>query len=86
MGEWFTSNGKLKLGVKKSIERGRAFIVIKQHIPILDQKLEVKDEIMSLLSKIKSFEQAFFRPIVQPIIQGFLEFKKVHESQARLVF
>jgi hypothetical protein len=49
MGEWFTSNGKLKPGVKKSIERGRAFVVIKQHIPILDQKLEVKDELMSLL-------------------------------------
>jgi hypothetical protein len=30
---------------------------------------------MSLLQKIKAFGQAFSRPIVQPIIQGFLELK-----------
>jgi hypothetical protein len=30
---------------------------------------------MFLLQKIKTYGQALFRPIVQPIIQGFLEFK-----------
>jgi len=36
--EWFTSDGKLKPGVEKSIERGvKAFIITKQHVPILDQ-------------------------------------------------
>jgi hypothetical protein len=36
--EWFISNGKFKPGVEKSIEKGRAFIIIKQHISILDQR------------------------------------------------
>jgi hypothetical protein len=30
---------------------------------------------MSLLQKIKAFGQTLYRPIVQPIIQGFFEFK-----------
>jgi hypothetical protein len=30
---------------------------------------------MFLLQKIRAFGQALFGPIVQPIIQGFLEFK-----------
>jgi hypothetical protein len=34
LGEWFTSDGKLKLGVEKSIKKGRAFTIIEQHIPI----------------------------------------------------
>ncbi len=57
---------------------------------------------MFLLQKIKAFGQAFSRPIIQPIIQGFLEFKalelewfiqgfigmvkKIHESQGRFIF
>jgi hypothetical protein len=36
LGEWFTSDGKFKLVVEKSIERGRAFTITKQHIPILN--------------------------------------------------
>ncbi len=35
----------------------------------------MRDELMSLLQKIRAFGQAIFGPIVQPIIQGFLEFK-----------
>jgi len=34
--EWFTLDGKLKLLVEKSIERGRPFIITKQHIQILN--------------------------------------------------
>jgi hypothetical protein len=47
--EWFTSNGKLKPRVEKSIERERAFIITKQHISILYPRLEVRVELMSLL-------------------------------------
>jgi hypothetical protein len=36
LGESFISGGKFKLRVEKSIEKGRAFIIIKQHISILD--------------------------------------------------
>jgi len=36
LGEWFTSNGKFKLVVEKSIERGKVFTITKQHIPILN--------------------------------------------------
>jgi len=35
----------------------------------------MRDEFMSLLQKNKAFGQALFGPIVQPIIQGFLELK-----------
>jgi hypothetical protein len=35
---WFMSDGKFKLGVKKSIKRGKAFIIIEKHISILDQR------------------------------------------------
>jgi len=35
----------------------------------------VKDELMFLLQKNRTYGQALSRPIVQPIIQGFLEFK-----------
>ncbi len=71
--EWFTSVRKLKLGVEKSIERGRAFTIMEQHIPILDcHRPEVRDELMSLVQKIRAFGQALSGPIVQPIIQSFL--------------
>jgi hypothetical protein len=70
--EWFTSVRKLKLGVEKSIERGRAFIIMEQHIPILDCRPEVRDKLMSLVQKIRTFGQALSGPIVQPIIQSFL--------------
>jgi hypothetical protein len=73
--KWFTSNGKLKLGVEKSIERGKTFTITEQHILILDHRLEVRDELMSLLQKIITSRQARFEPIVQPIIQNFLELK-----------
>jgi hypothetical protein len=75
LGKWFTSNGKLKLGVEKSIERGKTFTITEQHILILDHRLEVRDELMSLLQKIITSRQARFEPIVQPIIQNFLELK-----------
>jgi len=55
LGEWFTLDGNIKLGVKKSIERGRDFTITKQHIPILDCRLEVKNEFMYLLQKIRAF-------------------------------
>jgi hypothetical protein len=35
----------------------------------------VRDELMSLLQKIRTSKQALFGPIVQPIIQNFLELK-----------
>jgi len=70
--KWFTSIRKLKLRVEKSIERGRAFTITKQHIPILDCRPKVRDELMSLVQKIRAFGQALFGPIVQPIIQSFL--------------
>jgi len=70
--EWFTLVKKLKLGVEKSIERGRTFTIMEQHIPILNCRLEVRDELMSLVQKIRAFGQALSGPIVQPIIQSFL--------------
>jgi len=48
---------------------------MEQHIPILDRRPEVKDEFMSLLQNIKAYGQTLSGPIVQLIIQGFLEFK-----------
>jgi hypothetical protein len=75
LGEWFTLDAKFQLGVEKSIERGKSFTIIKQHIPILDCRPKVRDELMSLLQKIRTSRQALSRPIVQPIIQSFLELK-----------
>jgi hypothetical protein len=64
LGKWFTSYGNLKPRVEKSIERGRAFTIIEQHIPILGRRPQVRDQLMSLLQKIKAFGQALSRPIV----------------------
>jgi hypothetical protein len=41
--------------VEKSIERGRAFTITKQHIPILNWRPEMRDELISLLQKIRVF-------------------------------
>jgi hypothetical protein len=64
LGEWFTLDGKFKLRVEKSIERRRTFTIIKQHNPILDCRLEVRDELMSLLQKIRTSRRALSGPIV----------------------
>jgi hypothetical protein len=36
--KWFTLDGKFKPRVENSIERGRAFTIIEQHIPLLDRR------------------------------------------------
>jgi hypothetical protein len=47
--EWFKFNGRLKLGIQNSIERGIAFITSQQHVAILEHRLELKEELQSLL-------------------------------------
>jgi hypothetical protein len=66
---------KAQTWVEKSIERGRTFTITEQHNLILDYRLEMRDELMFLLQNIRAFGQTLSKPIVQPIIQGFFEFK-----------
>ncbi len=48
----------------------------------MDQKPEMKDELLSLLQNIRVFGQALYGPIVKLIIQVFLSQK----SSARIEF
>ncbi len=48
----------------------------------MDQRPEMKDELLSLLQKIRVFGQALYGPIVKPIIQVFLS----QISNARIEF
>jgi hypothetical protein len=49
---------------------------------MLDQRPKMKDELLSLLQKIKVFGQTLYGPIFEPIIQVFLSQK----SSARIEF
>jgi hypothetical protein len=42
---------------------------------MLDQRPKMKDELLSLLQKIRVFGQALYGPIFEPIIQVFLSQK-----------
>jgi hypothetical protein len=70
--KWFTSNRNLKLRVEKTIRKDNTFTITKLKNSILDQRLEMKNELLSLLQKIRVFGQVLYGPIVEPIIQVFL--------------
>jgi hypothetical protein len=75
--EWFTPRGELKPHVKV-VEKKITSITIEKHFSILETRLELKDELITLLKNMHAARQGLFTPIIQPIIKGIFE-SKTHE-------
>jgi hypothetical protein len=68
--EWFTPRGKLKPHLKKVIARGTTSFLT--HFSILEIRPELKDELINVLKNMQVVGQGLFTPIVQPILEGYL--------------
>jgi predicted AAA+ superfamily ATPase len=70
---WLTSSGILKLRYKKAIEAELNIIFLSLYYPVIDRKLEVKQEIIYLLKGVRQAGQSLCALLVHPIIKGILE-------------
>ncbi len=73
--EWFTPRGKLKPHVKVVVKKRTYPLSQKKHFSILKIRLELKDELITLLKNMRATRQGLFAPIVQPTIKGIFENK-----------
>jgi hypothetical protein len=71
--EWFTPRGELKPHVKVVVEKGTTSTIIEKHFSIFETRLELKDELITLLKNMRVARQGLSAPIVQPIIKGIFE-------------
>jgi hypothetical protein len=68
--EWFTPKGRLKPHLKEVITRGTTSFLT--HFSILETRPESKNELINALKNMQVVGQGLFAPIVQPIIEGYL--------------
>jgi hypothetical protein len=71
--EWFTPRGELKPHVKVVIKKGTASTNAKKHFSILETRVELKDELITLLKNMRAIGHGLSTPIVQPIIKRIFE-------------
>ncbi len=72
MWEWFTKEGELKENYMEVAWRGTTMKIPKQNLLELKEYLELHDEIMHVLQKMKEVNQPLSTRIVQPILKGVI--------------
>ena len=72
MRDWFYSNGELKDTYKRCVEFGTYFAKSVQHCPVLESHPALKEEICTVLKKMRMVGQPLYAICIQPLIKAII--------------
>jgi hypothetical protein len=72
MRDWFHSNGELKDTYKRCVEFGTYFAKSAQHCPVLESHIALKEEICTILKKMRMARQPLYAVCIQPLLKAII--------------